>query len=96
MLDALQWATLGLFATRPFAALLPWWWLAPDSEPQRAQLRAVRDTYRAGNADLNKVRVLREAAKSVRDFPTRIWSGEMLEACRGIGAQFRMVSIWSS
>ena len=39
--------------------------------------------------------MLREAANSVRNFPVRIWSGEMLEACRGIGAQFRMVSVWS-
>jgi len=51
----------------------------------------VRDFYRRGNADANKVRVLRDAAKSVRDFPARLWSGNMLEECRGIGAQFRAV-----
>jgi len=51
----------------------------------------VRDFYRRGNADANKIRVLRDAAKSVRDFPARLWSGDMLEECRGIGAQFRAV-----
>lgn len=94
-LDALQEASLGLFATFWFRSSSLLAVAASDCEPQRAQRRAVRDTYRAGNADPNKVRVLREAAMSVRDFPTRIWNGEMLEACRGIGAQFRMVSIWN-
>ncbi|KAK9831459.1 hypothetical protein WJX81_007468 [Elliptochloris bilobata] len=52
-------------------------------------LEAVRNFYRTGNADPNKVKVLRDAARSVRDHPARIWSGDMLEECRGIGAQFR-------
>ena len=50
-------------------ALLSWWWRASDCEPQHAQRRAVRDTYRAGNADPNKVRVLREAAKECAGLP---------------------------
>ncbi len=63
---------------------------------QRAQRSAVREAYKKGNADPNKVRVLGKAAQSVRESADRIWSGDQLEKCKFIGAQFRAVSLGQS
>ena len=38
-----------------------------------------------------KIRTIGQAATSVRNFPSRIYSGEQLEACRQLGPEIRRV-----
>ena len=38
-----------------------------------------------------KIRTIGQAATSVRNFPSRIYNGEQLEACRQLGPEIRRV-----
>lgn len=38
-----------------------------------------------------KIRTIGQAAGSVRNFPSRIYSGEQLEACKQLGPEMRRV-----
>ena len=53
--------------------------------------REIRDEWRKRERDKMKIRTIGQAAGSVRNFPSRIYNGEQLEACRQLGPEIRRV-----
>jgi len=53
--------------------------------------REIRDEWRKRERDPMKIRTIGQAAGSVRIFPSRIYNGEQLEACRQLGPEIRRV-----
>lgn len=53
--------------------------------------REIRDEWRKRERDAMKIRTIGQAAGSVRNFPSRIYSGDQLEACKQLGPEIRRV-----
>ena len=65
-----------------------WLW-PPDVTTELS--REIRDEWRKRERDKMKIRTMGQAAGSVRNFPSRIYNGEQLEACRQLGPEIRRV-----
>lgn len=69
---------------------MPTDWLSSPDEMSELS-REIRDEWRKRERDKMKIRTMGQAAGSVRNFPSRIYNGEQLEACRQLGPEIRRV-----